>query len=112
MTWNVIEDRTSASSTGALPVVRVGGNIKPPTKTHDARPAYPKAAKADHVQGVVILELRIGSDGSVVDAKVMRSIPLLDEAAVAAVRQWKYIPTLLNGAPVEVLMTVTVQFAL
>ena len=112
VTWNVIEDRTSASSTGALPVVRVGGNIKPPTKTHDARPAYPEGAKADHVEGVVILELRIGSDGSVVDAKVMRSIPMLDEAAVAAVRQWKYIPTLLNGAPVEVLMTVTVQFAL
>jgi protein TonB len=112
VTWNVIEDRTSASGAVSLPVVRVGGNVKPPTKTRDVRPAYPEAAKADNVQGVVILELRIGSDGSVVDAKVMRSIPLLDDAAVAAARLWKYTPTLLNGAPVEVLMTVTIQFAL
>jgi protein TonB len=62
------------------------------------------------VQGVVILEVRIGVDGSVVDTRVVRSIPLLDEAAVDSVRQWRYASTMLNGQPVEVIMTVTVNF--
>jgi protein TonB len=54
--------------------------------------------------------VRIGVDGSVADAQIVRSIALLDEAALAAVRQWRFNPTLLNGAPVEVIMTVTVNF--
>jgi protein TonB len=54
----------------------------------------------------------IGIDGKVADAKVLRSIPLLDQAALAAVRQWEYTPTLLNGVPVPVIMTVTVTFNL
>ena len=69
-------------------------------------------ALAARVQGVVILEVRIDRDGSVADARVLRSIPLLDAAAIEAVRQWKYQPTLLNGAPIDVLMTVTVNFTL
>jgi protein TonB len=64
------------------------------------------------VQGVVILEVIIGSDGKVQDARVLRSIPLLDQAAVDAVRQWEFTPTLLNGSPVPLVMTVTVQFTL
>lgn len=52
----------------------------------------------------------IGSDGRVAQAEVLRSLPLLDAAALNAVRQWLYRPTLLNGAPVAVIMTVTVQF--
>ena len=63
------------------------------------------------VRGVVILELRIGADGSVKDATVVRSIPLLDDAALTAARQWKFQPVLLNGAPVDVIMTSTVSFA-
>ena len=55
---------------------------------------------------------RFGPDGAVKDAKVLRSIPLLDQAALDAVRQWVFTPTLLNGVPVPVIMTVTVQFTL
>ena len=54
----------------------------------------------------------IGPDGAVKDAKVLRSIPLLDQAALDAVRQWQFTPTLLNGVPGPVIMTVTVQFTL
>ncbi len=57
----------------------------------------------------MILEALIGVDGRVADAKVLRSVPLLDQAALDAVRQWEYTPTLLNGAPVPVVMTVTVH---
>jgi len=92
--------------------VRVGGNIKPPTKTKDVRPTYPPIAQSARVQGIVIIEATIGPDGAVKDAKVLRSIPLLDAAALDAVRQWVFTPTLLNGVPVPVVMTVTVQFTL
>ncbi len=60
----------------------------------------------------MILECTIGVDGRVEDVKVLRSVPLLDAAAVDAVRQWVYTPTLLNGVPVPVIMTVTVNFKL
>ncbi len=64
------------------------------------------------MQGVVILEVIVGTNGSVENACVLRSIPLLDQAAIDAVRQWEFVPTLLNGQPVPVLMTVTVNFTL
>ena len=64
------------------------------------------------MQGVVIVEATIGPDGKVSDARVLRSIPLLDQAALDAVRQWVFTPTLLNGVPVPVIMTVTVNFTL
>ena len=92
--------------------VRVGGNIKAPTKIKDVRPVYPDEARAARVQGVVILEIAVESDGRVAQACVLRSIPLLDAAAVDAVKQWEFTPTLLNGAPVPVIMTVTVNFTL
>ena len=92
--------------------VRVGGNIKPPTKTRDVRPQYPPIAQSARVQGIVIIEATIGPNGRVQEAKVLRSIPLLDQAALDAVRQWEFTPTLLNGVPVPVIMTVTVQFTL
>ena len=92
--------------------VRVGGNIKPPQRTSNVNPVYPPLAMSSRVQGVVILEAVIGVDGKVTDARVLRSIPLLDQAALDAVKQWEYTPTLLNGAAVPVIMTVTVQFTL
>jgi protein TonB len=92
--------------------VRVGGNIRTPTKTRDIKPVYPPIAQSARVQGVVIIEATIGADGRVKDAKVLRSIPLLDQAALDAVKQWQFTPTLLNGVPVPVIMTVTVQFTL
>jgi TonB family protein len=94
---------------GAL---RVGGTVRTPVKIKDVRPVYPPVAQAARVSGVVILEARVGADGSVEDAHVLRSIPLLDQAAVDAVMQWRFRPTLLNGVPTPVIMTVTVNFAL
>jgi protein TonB len=92
--------------------VRVGGNIKTPTKVKDVKPQYPPIAQSARVQGVVIIEATIGADGSVQNARVLRSIPLLDQSALDAVKQWQFTPTLLNGVPVPVIMTVTVQFTL
>jgi protein TonB len=92
--------------------VRVGGNIKPPQKVKHINPVYPPIAQSARVQGIVIIEATIGPSGAVQAAKVLRSIPLLDQAALDAVRQWQFTPTLLNGVPVPVIMTVTVQFTL
>ena len=92
--------------------VRVGGAIRQPQKVREVAPVYPAIAQAARVQGIVIIEATIGADGHVVNARILRSVPLLDEAAIEAVRQWTYTPTLLNGVPVPVIMTVTVQFTL
>jgi TonB family protein len=113
-----------AAAAGGLPVkygqaadwppeaIRVGGGIKPPTKILDVRPVYPEVAEKARVQGIVICEVLIRPDGTVGDARVLRSIPLLDQAAFNAVLQWVFTPTLLNGNAVPVIMTVTVNFAL
>ena len=98
-----------AVAAGMAPV-RVGGTIKTPMKVRDVKPAYPPDALAAKVSGIVILEITIGTDGTVADAKVLRGNPLLDDAALGAVRQWQYAPTLLNGVPVPVIMTATVTF--
>ena len=92
--------------------VRPGGDIKRPEKMRDVRPAYPVIAQAARVEGLVIIEATISPTGKVQDVRLLRSIPLLDAAAIEAVRQWEYTPTLLNGVPVPVVMTVTVQFTL
>jgi TonB family protein len=92
--------------------VRVGGSILEPRKLKNVSPVYPAMAKQARVQGIVILECTIGGDGLVKDVKVLRGVELLDAAAVDAVRQWEYTPTLLNGVPVSVIMTVTVNFKL
>ena len=73
---------------------------------------YPSIAQSARVQGVVIVEATIGPDGRVAEARVLRSIPLLDQAALDAVKQWVFTPTLLNGTAVPVIMTVTVNFTL
>jgi protein TonB len=64
------------------------------------------------LKGVVLLEARVGVDGKVQEVRVLRGIPLLSEAALEAVRQWRYRPLLLNGAPVEFILTVTIGFDL
>jgi TonB family protein len=92
--------------------IRVGGAIKAPTQTKRVIPPYPPEAQAAGVQGIVIMEATIGADGRVTDVRVLRSIPLLDQAAMDAVRQFEYTPTLVNGVAVPVLMTVTVSFTL
>jgi protein TonB len=92
--------------------IRVGGKIRPPTKNKHVAPVYPPVARAAHVEGTVILQATIGPSGEVQAVTVLRSIPLLDAAAIEAVRQWEFTPTLLNGVPVAVIMTVTVMFTL
>jgi TonB family protein len=92
--------------------VRVGGTIKEPRKLKNVNPEYPGIARQARVQGVVILEATIGPQGHVTEVRVLRGIPLLDQAAIDAVKQWEYTPTLLNGVPVTVIMTITVNFQL
>jgi TonB family protein len=95
-----------------LQPVRVGGNIKVPTKVKDVKPVYPPIAQSARVQGVIILEVLIDEGGSVANARVLRSIPLLDAAALGAVSQWQFTPTELDGRRVAVIVTVTVNFTL
>jgi protein TonB len=92
--------------------VRLHSGMKAPVKTTDVAPAYPPIARTAKVQGVVILEAILDAQGRVESVRVLRSIPLLDQAAVDAVQQWRFTPALLNGAPVPVVMTVTVNFTL
>jgi TonB family protein len=89
-------------------VYRVGGSITAPSRLDVAR--YPPEAAAAGVSGAVVAEIVINESGNVSDAKVVRSIPLLDEAALQAVRNWHFAPTLLNGQAVPVRMVVTVNF--
>lgn len=101
--------RAVALSANAEPA-GVGGEVREASRTVFVEPVYPEIAKRAGVSGAVILEAVIDPNGNVTDVNVLRSIPLLDEAAMDAVRQWKYEPTLLNGIPVPIVMTVTVNF--
>jgi protein TonB len=94
--------------------VRVGGNIRPPRKVRDVRPVYPTSMHAAGRTGVVPIEAIIGRDGLVSTVRVLSAQvhPDFAIAAVDAVRQWRFTPTLLNGEPVEVVMTVSVRFDL
>jgi protein TonB len=92
--------------------VRVGGDIREPRKVVDVTPEYPQFAARAHVEGIVIIEATIDPRGRVVNATVLRGVPVLDEAALEAVRKWVYTPTLLNGVPTPIIMTVTVRFRL
>ena len=92
--------------------IRLHSGMQAPRKTVDVVPIYPTIARMARVEGVVILEAVIDATGKVETVRVLRSIPLLDQAAVDAVRQWRFTPTLLNNVPVPIVMTVTVNFAL
>jgi TonB family protein len=108
-------DRTpSAARVNVLvPVgpIRVGNDVPVPRKTKDVRPTLPPEAQIAGVKGAVVLEATIEPDGRVSNARVIRSVPLLDAAAIAAVRQWEYTSTLIEGRAVPVIMTVTANFA-
>lgn len=92
--------------------VRPGGAISRPERIHYVAPEYPPLARTARVEGTVILEAVLDAEGTVREARVLRSVPLLDAAALDAVRQWRFTPTRLNGIPVPVVMTVTVMFSL
>jgi protein TonB len=92
--------------------VRVGGQISTPALVHRVEPAYPKIAAEAHVTGMVILEAIVGTDGCVESVKVLRSRHvLLDNAAMEALKQWRYTPLILNGMPTPFVLTVTFTFS-
>ncbi len=93
-------------------VVRVGGQIKEPKKIRNVAPVYPELAVQSRVTAIVILEAEVDTRGQVRAVKILRGHPLFDEAAMEAVRQWRYQPLLLNGEPTAFLVTVTMNFNL
>jgi TonB family protein len=107
------EDGTSKSPEKfAQGAVKAEGEIKPPKLIKEVAPVYPEAARVAGVDGVVILGVRTDEAGRVVDSMILRSIPLLDQAAIDAVKQWVYEPFLKDGKAVPVVFTVTVRFQL
>jgi protein TonB len=91
---------------------RVGSGIQAPQRTVYKAPVYPQVAVSARIEGIVILEATIDAQGVVQDVKVLRSLPMLDRAAIEAVQQWRYQPTRLNGQAIPIIMTVTVTFSL
>src|SRR5688572_20011611 len=92
--------------------VRVGGDIERPTLLHRVNPDYPQIAISAKKEGIVILEATVDTDGTVRHVRVLRSEPLLDKAAIDAVKQWRYSPLQLNGRAQPFILTVTVSFNL
>jgi protein TonB len=92
--------------------VRIGGKIQAPTLIRRVEPVYPDIAVLAHVTGVVILEATVNERGEVVNVVVLRSIKMLDQAAINAVKQWRYSPVLLNGTPRSFVLTVTLSFSI
>jgi protein TonB len=90
--------------------IRVGSDVKEPRKTYDVPATYPPIAETAGVKGIVVVEVTAGPSGQVTDAKILRPIALLNQAALDAVRQWRYTPTLLNGVPTPVRFSTTVRF--
>jgi protein TonB len=92
--------------------VRVADLPVSPRRIGDTRPVYPEIARSAHVEGTVILEAVLDTAGRVTQLRVIKSVPMLDQAALDAVRQWRYTPSLYGGHAVSVLMTITVRFTL
>ena len=93
---------------------RVGGDggVRPPRKIKDVKPMFPQRALSERARGTVIIEATIGEDGRVRQAVVVHSIATLDQAALDAVRQWEYAPSVINGVAVAVIMLVVVNFTI
>jgi protein TonB len=93
--------------------VRVGGQITQPQLVKRVEPEYPALAVKAHIQGIVILEATVNEEGEVTDVRLLRSAnPLLDREAMAAVRQWRYSPVVLNGIRVPFILSVSLSFYL
>jgi protein TonB len=90
--------------------VRVGGDVREPRVIRIVPPIYPRLARQARIAGVVILEATLTAEGAVEEIRVVSGHPLLVEAAIDAVKQWQYEPTLLNGVPVAVILTARVRF--
>jgi TonB family protein len=105
--------QNTGSAGGSAPTrVRMGGNVQAARIINRVQPEYPEAARNGRISGTVRLHVIIGKDGTIQQLEVMSGHPMLQQAALDAVRQWRYQPTLLNGEPVEVDTTIDVIFAL
>jgi protein TonB len=91
--------------------VRIGGNVQAPALLKRVEPTYPDIAIVAKVTGLVILEATVAADGTVESVRVLRSVKFLDQAAVDAVKQWKYSPLVLNGIPTPFVLSVTLNFS-
>ncbi len=100
----------SPSPTPERPKIRVSSGVEAGLLKHEVKPVYPPEAKKKHIKGDVVLQVVVDQTGSVASTKVVRGDAMLTEAAVAAVKQWKYKPYLLNGEPIDVETMVTVHF--
>jgi TonB family protein len=109
-----LEGRVTAAKRTARGVVRVGeAGVTAPQKMRNVNPVYPARARSERVQGIVVLEALITTEGCVSELGVARSVhPQLDFAALRAVMGWRYAPALVDGVPAPVFMTVTVNFTL
>jgi periplasmic protein TonB len=92
--------------------IRVGGNVQGAKLIHQVQPVYPQIAKTAHVSGTVLLHAIIAKDGTIQELQYVSGPPLLMRAAMDAVHEWRYQPTMLNGEPVEVDTTIQVVFTL
>lgn len=91
--------------------IRAGGAIAPPRRIKEIRPVPTALSRAAEAQGLMIFEVVVGSDGHVLDVRVLRSVPFLDVVAAEAVRQWEYEPLLVNDKPTPVILMITMNFA-
>jgi TonB family protein len=96
----------------SLPRVRVGGNVAAGNLIQQTKPVFPQEAKDNRIQGVVVLEAEINTEGAVTNLRVISGQPVFIQPAIDAVKQWVYKPVMLNGQPVDVVTTVTINFAL
>lgn len=106
------ETTVTQNASPTPPPVRVGSIRLAPKLLKHVKPTYPAAALQARVEGIVIVEAWVGVDGKVAEAKVLRGIPLLDQAALDAARQWEYTPSTVNGTVTPVILVVTVPFRL
>jgi protein TonB len=108
--FDIPEGPPPVEQTGPL---LVGGDVQAPNKTRHVQPQYTEIARKARIQGIVIVQATINRTGQVVDAKVLKGLPMgLDQAALEAIRQWEFEPATLNGKPVDVYYNLTVNFTL
>jgi protein TonB len=101
----------AAEETTKEPIkLRVSSGVAQGLLVHQVDPVYPREARKEHIQGTVLLQVVIDRQGNVTELRVSKGEPILAEAAVSAVKQWKYRPYLLNGEPVEIATTVLINF--
>jgi periplasmic protein TonB len=114
-----VEGGVAGGQVGGVPestgdeILRVGGEITKPVRLGGAQPAYTELARKARIQGVVIVEAVIDKEGKVTNVRVLKGLPMgLDQSAVDAVKSWRFRPATLNGRPVSVYYSLTVNFRL